>query len=298
MSALTGNSVGSSYQGLMKTADNAALNTNLKNIEDGLGNASPLSMATNYVQLQAPTIELIESTGGTNLMMIDPTQVYFEGNVDFTNATVTGIGGGGGTTLGLHNTTRGLQVNGPGGPGAPTTSRYMWRTTYIPDTYGTATFNIGAGSLYLTAMSFAEGEIMNNFGVHVRTAGDTVRGCIYKAQYNVNGNLEPGALEYDFGQIDTTTTGLKIITNANHTLGATVENTYFLGIHGDGATTTAILAVGTTNLSGPVTHMSMYATTAYRGMTFNSTVGASLPANVASYSWNATAAYPVYGVAR
>ncbi len=94
MATLTGNSVGSSYLGLLKTTDNAAIDGNLKNMTDGAGNATPLSMSNAYVQLQAPTIELIESTGGTNLITIDSTQTLFEGAVDFTNATVTGIGGG------------------------------------------------------------------------------------------------------------------------------------------------------------------------------------------------------------
>ena len=94
MATLTGNSVGSSYLGLLKTSDNAAIDGTLKNMTDGAGNATPLSMANNYVQLQAPTIEFVESTGGSNLITIDATQTYFEGNVDFTNATVTGIGGG------------------------------------------------------------------------------------------------------------------------------------------------------------------------------------------------------------
>ena len=55
MAALTGNSVGSSYQSLLKTADNAAIDATLKNMTDGLGNATPLSMGTqttfNYKQI-------------------------------------------------------------------------------------------------------------------------------------------------------------------------------------------------------------------------------------------------------
>ena len=94
MATLTGNSVGSSYLGLLKTSDNAAIDGTLKNMTDGAGNATPLSMANNYLQVQAPTIEFVESTGGSNLMTIDATQTYFEGNVDFTNASVTGLGGG------------------------------------------------------------------------------------------------------------------------------------------------------------------------------------------------------------
>lgn len=105
MAALTGNSVGSSYQSLLKTADNAAIDATLKNMTDGLGNATPLSMGSNYIQLQADTIELIEPTGGTNLIQISPTETYFEGTVNFANATVNGLPGGGGLVLGTGSAT-------------------------------------------------------------------------------------------------------------------------------------------------------------------------------------------------
>ena len=94
MASLNGQQINNTYTGLLKTTDNAGLTGTLKNIESGDGIASPLSMANNYFQVQTETIEFVESTGGTNLMMISPTNVYFEGAVDFTNATVTGIGGG------------------------------------------------------------------------------------------------------------------------------------------------------------------------------------------------------------
>ena len=113
---LTGNSVGSSYLGRLKTTDNAAIDGTLKNMTDGAGNATPLSMANNYLQVQAPTIEFVESTGGTNLMMISPTNVYFEGAVDFTNATVTGIGGGGAAPAPFVSYANGLYSTGSDGP--------------------------------------------------------------------------------------------------------------------------------------------------------------------------------------
>ena len=94
MATLLGTKIKDTYAGLLKTSDNAAIDGNLKNIEDGAGNATPLSMANDYVQLQAPTIELIESTGGTNLIQLSATETYFEGTVNFTNATVTGLPGG------------------------------------------------------------------------------------------------------------------------------------------------------------------------------------------------------------
>ena len=86
MASLNGQQINNTYPSLLKTTDNAAIDATLKNITDGVGNATPLSMANNYLQVQTETIEFVESTGGTNLMMISPTNVYFEGAVDFTNA--------------------------------------------------------------------------------------------------------------------------------------------------------------------------------------------------------------------
>jgi hypothetical protein len=46
MASLTGNLISDSYAGLLKTIDNAALSTTLKNITDGNGNASALFTST------------------------------------------------------------------------------------------------------------------------------------------------------------------------------------------------------------------------------------------------------------
>lgn len=269
MGNLLNKQIDQSYQGLIKTNDEAAIGATEKRLQDGTGQDLPVEVGT----------------GG----------MTYYGTQDFTNATVTGIGGGGGTTLGLHNTTRGIVLDNS----AVTNSKFMWRTTYNSTSYATATFTVNANTLYATAMSFAEGEIVDKFGVYVRTAGATLRGAIYSAQYDVNGNIEPATLLYDFGQIDTTTTGLKVITGANYTLGSTVDNVYFLCIHcDDAATGTGIMSVGTTNLAGPIYHSSMYATTSYRGNTFHAAVGTSLPADLTPYTFNATANFPQYGVAR
>lgn len=69
MAALTGNSVGSSYQSLLKTTDNGALGATEKNMTDGLGNASTLSMGT--------------------------ASASFTGTLDLSGATVTGLAGAG-----------------------------------------------------------------------------------------------------------------------------------------------------------------------------------------------------------
>ena len=88
---LTGTQINNTYPSLLKTTDNSAIGATLKKITDGEGNDTPLSMASNYIQLSADTIELIEPTGGTNLIQISPVETYFEGTVNFTNATVNGL---------------------------------------------------------------------------------------------------------------------------------------------------------------------------------------------------------------
>ena len=68
MAALTGNTIASSYTGLLKTTDNAALGATEKNLTDGAGNASTLSMGT--------------------------ASASFTGTLDLSGATVTGLPGG------------------------------------------------------------------------------------------------------------------------------------------------------------------------------------------------------------
>lgn len=66
MAALTGNAINTSYLGLLKTTDNAAVGATVKAITDGGGNAINLSIGTGDINF----------TGG---------------NVDFSAATVTGL---------------------------------------------------------------------------------------------------------------------------------------------------------------------------------------------------------------
>ena len=69
MSTLTGQAINASYEGLLKTLDNAAINGTNRVITDGVGNSLPLEAST--------------------------TTIKFTGNADFTTATVTGITSGG-----------------------------------------------------------------------------------------------------------------------------------------------------------------------------------------------------------
>ena len=68
MATLTGNAIQSSYLGLLKTDDNAAIGATEKQLTDGAGNNVPMTVGT--------------------------AGVSFTGAADFTSATVTGISGG------------------------------------------------------------------------------------------------------------------------------------------------------------------------------------------------------------
>ena len=105
MASLTGTQINNTYPSLLKTTGNTAIGGTQVNITDGEGNATPLSMSSSTLQVSGANIELVESTGGNNLINIDATKINFEGAVDFTNATVTGIGGGGGF-VGVSDTTK------------------------------------------------------------------------------------------------------------------------------------------------------------------------------------------------
>ncbi len=85
MATLTGNSINTSYQGLLKTSDNAALDpTTLKQLTDGTGASAPLELSQAEVKF-------------TNL-------------VDFTSATVTGLPADVNTTYDLDSIQTGSNV--------------------------------------------------------------------------------------------------------------------------------------------------------------------------------------------
>ena len=79
MAQLTGNPIQSSYLGLFKTTDNAAITGTAKSITDGAGNA-------------------------TNIEISNTATNFVSGTVDFTGSTVSGLPGGGGGTVSFYGT--------------------------------------------------------------------------------------------------------------------------------------------------------------------------------------------------
>ena len=103
MASLQNEQIDLSYQGLIKTTDNAVItSTGLKVISDGLGNPSPLKLSQQEVHMIADGINgeiyikaknalLVTDATTTHGFQIDPTKTVWAGNVDFQYATVTGL---------------------------------------------------------------------------------------------------------------------------------------------------------------------------------------------------------------
>lgn len=130
MASLTGQSINSTYPGLLKTSDNAELGiATARVITDGNGNDTPLQIAQEKVIVQqdnqyfeindtqatmkGDVVYLADPTD-TNYFGIAGTGAAFGGSVDFSAATVTGLPGGGGGLTGVSSTTQ-VSHSGPDG---------------------------------------------------------------------------------------------------------------------------------------------------------------------------------------
>ena len=76
MGALTGNTISSSYLGLLKTSDNAILNSTLRLIEDGGGTDASIKLSTTQLGLAdgtttVPSLTFSSDSDTESLMIIN-----------------------------------------------------------------------------------------------------------------------------------------------------------------------------------------------------------------------------------
>lgn len=315
MASLQNAQIDQSYQGLIKTADNTSTppfppvalqygdGTDLPiKIGDGtgvgIGDVVTIESGTRNIDLNSQNLGLngltsIDAAAGT-ANIINGTynfgNAFTTTNVDFSNATVTGLPAGGGGAPGLLNTTRGLKLNTGG------SSNEQWRLSYVPDTFSTTSTSVPDNQLKIVAMQMQEGMTIGDVTINVVAAGTgTVDLVLYKSALDADGNLTGGALEVNFGTVDISTTGQKIITGANHTLGSTQDDVYFIGVYNSSGGSFSMQAVSSTNLGGVVAHGSLYASTMYRGYTFHKTE-TSLPSTISGLQFTKSTDFPTFGV--
>ena len=213
------------------------------------------------------------------------------------DVTVTATGGGGGSTPNLYTTARGVGMY-PNVSG----SAKLWRTTYTANSYASAGFSQSNGDMTATAMSLIPGQPIDSVGVYIQATAvaGTVDLALYKAAYDALGNITGGELEYNFGSIAATTAGLQTIVGAGHTLGATVEDTYWLCLLNNSGSAITVMGVSSTGVGESQAHSSMYATTLYRGTTYvTSPAGAVLPSSLiagTTIAWTKSTGFPILGL--
>ena len=99
MSGLKGQTVASTYEGLLKTVDGLPLQTGgqFTVISDGAGNASALALGQNALEIQGEYVSITDENnnviGMDNINMYIGGDILVSGDIDFSAATVTGISG-------------------------------------------------------------------------------------------------------------------------------------------------------------------------------------------------------------
>ena len=290
MANLTDKPISTTYASIFKTNDNVALSASEQVLTDGLGNQSTLSVGTSSasftgdLDLSAATVTGLPASGVTSI--IAGTNITIDQSTG--DVTIDAAGGGGGGTIDGTNITKGFLMPG---------FRKFYRASYSTSNNQYGSFGVAVNTFYVGAITFAEGQTINEVQVNVRTASagatNEMRLGLYKATTDINGNLMVGALEKDFGFVSTASTGQKTITGINHTLGATESGIYFYAfIASDGG---AIQGVQTGIVVSNMLFIDLFSQfnpTRMGAFQTTETYGA-LPLDLTTgYTWSHTFAYP------
>ena len=169
------------YDGLIHTADENAIDGTPKYLQDGAGNNLPVQVATNLM--------------------------VYTGEQDFSGATVTGIGGGGGGTaaMGLDSL--------PPVRGSFLSATESFRTWVATTGYATGSVNTSNNQGTWSVFSMAEGQTISKivFGVTTAVASSNLYVGIYQVRVDANNQMIMAELMKDCGSVSSATTGLKQI---------------------------------------------------------------------------------------
>lgn len=139
MAALTGNAINTSYEGILKTLDNAAIGGTAKGITDGAGNAINMEILTGQINFPS-------------------------GTVDFTGATVIGAGGAAGLASGTGTNSMESQVGATDGNAQGDSSIAIGQGATISATAG--------NSIAIGTDTASNGGFSNALGVYTEAGGN------------------------------------------------------------------------------------------------------------------------------
>ena len=175
MGSLLNQQIDQTYQGMIKTSDESSINATEKRLQDGTGNDLPVEVGT----------------GG----------MTYYGTQDFTNATVTGIGGGGGVGTTFRFKANGVYDGGAQGPYTFFNNTCVYYPIYLEQ--GGV---LDAVQFQVTA-PFSTASIQ--LGIY-----DVQK---YTGNQSAFGYIAPKDLIDDFGSVSGTTGGFKQINGINFT---------------------------------------------------------------------------------
>jgi hypothetical protein len=234
MASLQNEQIDQSYQGLIKTADNTStIPFPPQNLQFGDGTAFPIEIAdlsafgagtsialksgTNQVAVDG-TGFVIDTAGG--IMTANTGTVTFKNgtynfgdagpatNVDFTNATVTGLPSGGGGLVSMQNQEGRTYYDSTGTAPAGT-----YRTWVNTTGYGVATANVASRAAY-SLFTMKPGEDINRVVINVSQSLAAATGEIafYDTAINADGFIYLNNRLQTLGTVDMSSTGWKEIT--------------------------------------------------------------------------------------
>lgn len=255
MASLSGQSINTTYEGLLKTNDNGVLPTGFTNVPvtDGAGNATGLRLGQDYIGIE-PVNGHLYDVGAENGFTFGASGLAAQGSWDFSGASVTGLPAGGGAT----------EFNGPGGmlqytpwwpTAAPTYPSQIYKMFGSLANSVISTNGISTNWQYFQPFRAYAGYEIDALAWVVRTAASTTDGLmigIYDAVITTASgktSIKPGNLLVNFNteSVPNNTTGLKEVTGLGVTLPAsTVPGHYFLSfIPLSGFTIAAATSIGT-----------------------------------------------------
>ena len=210
----------------------------------------------------------------------------------------SGTSGGGGSSIDSFTTVRGVLQNNPS-----SATSIFYKMNAISTTFGAGSQTIANNTLSIFPITLAPGQTIKEMAVETTTATTptgNVTLALYKAAVDANGNIIAGELEKNFGTIDVTTAAVKAITGVNHTLGTTIDSTYWCAIFNKSGVTVTFRAAGNTTTPANGTWMT-FSSTFYRAGLMNNTTlgaGATLPTDLTGTQgtgWSNEARWPLMG---
>lgn len=254
MATLNGQQIDTTYPGLLKTNDEAAVTGTLKGLEDGVGTTLPIEISTTGVNFTGTvtgdnnttydlasaqnasdvdvtltgsdaTTDTVKLVAGTNITLTD------DGS---NNVTIDAAGGGGGGETSLYAGTASFKTQGS--LASPQLNVRAIRVNAMETDYGIGNQTMTNNTYVMVPFTFAAGETLNS--VHFQVAGTSASGStrvgLYKSAIDANGELVCDTLVSDLGAFSTTSTGLISATGLGITIpSGAVQQTFFFVFNQD-----------------------------------------------------------------